>query len=86
MAGAKSFTVPPINSLTNLTDHTIIGGMKPLRISNQFKKDLRACIKRGFRMRKLASLVDELRDGQQLSPNTRRPPLLRRPPTQRGPS
>ena len=41
--------------------------MKPLRITGQFKKDLRACKKRGFRMKKLEAII-ELRKGEALSP------------------
>jgi mRNA interferase YafQ len=42
--------------------------VKPLRITGQFKKDLRACKKRGFRMKKLEAIIDKLRNGEALSP------------------
>ena len=42
--------------------------MKPLRITGQFKKDFRACKRRGFRMKKLEDIVDKLRNGEPLSP------------------
>jgi mRNA-degrading endonuclease YafQ of YafQ-DinJ toxin-antitoxin module len=42
--------------------------MKPLRITGQFKKDFRACKKRGFRMKKLEDIIDKLRRGEPLSP------------------
>ena len=42
--------------------------MKPLRIMGQFKKDARACKKRGFRMNKLEKIIDKLRKGEALSP------------------
>jgi hypothetical protein len=41
--------------------------VKPLRITGQFKKDLRACKKRGFRMKKLEAIIDKLRSGKALS-------------------
>lgn len=34
----------------------------------QFKKDFRACQKRGFRMKKLEKIIDKLRRGEALSP------------------
>lgn len=42
--------------------------MKPVRFSGQFKKDFRACKKRGFRMHKLQKIIDKLRSGKALSP------------------
>jgi hypothetical protein len=41
--------------------------MKPLRITGQFKKDIRACKKRGFRMHKLENIIDKLRGREALS-------------------
>jgi mRNA interferase YafQ len=40
--------------------------MKSVRFSNQFKKDFRACTKRGFRMKKLHKIIDKLRDDEPL--------------------
>jgi mRNA interferase YafQ len=42
--------------------------MKPLRLSNQYKKDLRLMGKRGYRIKKLVKIVDKLRQGIPLSP------------------
>jgi mRNA interferase YafQ len=42
--------------------------MKPLRYAGQFKKDFRACVKRGFRMKKLEAIIEKLRKGERLSP------------------
>jgi mRNA interferase YafQ len=42
--------------------------MKSLRYAGQFKKDFRACVKRGFRMHKLQAIVDKLQKGERLSP------------------
>lgn len=42
--------------------------MKPLRITGQFKKDFRACQRRGFRMKKLEDIIDRLRRGEPLPP------------------
>jgi mRNA-degrading endonuclease YafQ of YafQ-DinJ toxin-antitoxin module len=42
--------------------------MKPLRIMGQFRKDFRACQRRGFRMNKLENIIDKLRSGKALSP------------------
>jgi mRNA interferase YafQ len=40
--------------------------MKPLRYSGQFKKDYRACVKRGWRMHKLEAIIDKLQRGAPL--------------------
>lgn len=37
--------------------------MKPLRITTQYKKDLKRMASRGYRMKKLADIVDKLRQG-----------------------
>jgi mRNA interferase YafQ len=42
--------------------------MKPLRITGQFKKDLRLCKRRGYRMEKLEKLIDKLRKGEAMLP------------------
>jgi mRNA interferase YafQ len=42
--------------------------MKSLRYTGQFKKDFRACGKRGFRMNKLQKIIDKLQKGEALSP------------------
>ena len=40
--------------------------MKPLRLSGQYQKDLRLMERRGYRIKKLIAVVDQLRAGQQL--------------------
>jgi mRNA interferase YafQ len=42
--------------------------MKALRITGQYKKDLRLVERRGYRLRKLVAIVDKLRSGTPLSP------------------
>lgn len=42
--------------------------MKPLRITTQYRKDLKRVQSRGLRMEKLAAIVDKLRAGKPLSP------------------
>jgi mRNA interferase YafQ len=42
--------------------------MKALRITGQYKKDLRLVERRGYRLRKLVAIVDKLRAGTPLSP------------------
>ena len=43
--------------------------MKPLRLANQFKKDLRLTkARRKYRMEKLQAIIDKLRTGVPLSP------------------
>jgi mRNA interferase YafQ len=42
--------------------------MRSLRYTGQFKKDFRACEKRGFRMRKLQAIIDKLQNSEALSP------------------
>ena len=42
--------------------------MKPLRITTQYKKDLKRIKSRGYRIAKLVVIVDKLRGGQPLSP------------------
>jgi mRNA interferase YafQ len=42
--------------------------MKALRITGQYKKDLRLVERRGYRLRKLVAIVDKLRNGIPLSP------------------
>jgi mRNA interferase YafQ len=42
--------------------------MKALRITGQYKKDLRLVTRRGYRISKLIAIVDKLRAGIPLSP------------------
>lgn len=42
--------------------------MKPLRLTNQYKKDHKRIRSRGYRLEKLVAIVDKLRKGQPLSP------------------
>jgi mRNA interferase YafQ len=42
--------------------------MKPLRITTQYKKDLKRIKSRGYRIAKLIAIVDKLRAGLALSP------------------
>ncbi len=42
--------------------------MKLLRITGQYKKDLRKVQSRGYRLEKLVKIVDKLRSGTLLSP------------------
>jgi len=42
--------------------------MKPLRITTQYRKDLKRIASRGYRMNKLVVIVDKLRSGTPLSP------------------
>ena len=42
--------------------------MKPLRLTNQYKKDLKLAQKRGYKLKKLVAIVDKLRAGAPLSP------------------
>jgi mRNA interferase YafQ len=42
--------------------------MKPLRITTQYRKDLKRIASRGYRMNKLVAIVDKLRSGTPLSP------------------
>ncbi|MBO4228169.1 type II toxin-antitoxin system YafQ family toxin [Bradyrhizobium neotropicale] len=42
--------------------------MKPLRITTQYKKDLKRVKSRGYRMVKLVTMVNKLRNGTPLSP------------------
>ena len=42
--------------------------MKPLRITTQFKKDLKRLNKRGYKLTKLEAIIDRLRAGLPLSP------------------
>jgi mRNA interferase YafQ len=42
--------------------------MRALRITGQYKKDLRLVERRGYRLRKLVAIVDKLRNGIPLSP------------------
>lgn len=42
--------------------------MKPLRITTQYKKDMKRITGRGYRLAKLAVIVGKLRSGQPLSP------------------
>ncbi|MCC6948829.1 MAG: type II toxin-antitoxin system YafQ family toxin [Bradyrhizobiaceae bacterium] len=42
--------------------------MKLLRLTSQYKKDLKRMTSRGYRLEKLVALVNKLRAGQPLSP------------------
>jgi len=42
--------------------------MKPLRLAGQYKKDLRRIQSRGYKLEKLARIVNKLRSGIPLSP------------------
>lgn len=42
--------------------------MKPLRLTNQYKKDLKLAKKRGLKLHKLVAIVEKLRAGKPLSP------------------
>lgn len=42
--------------------------MKPLRITTQYRKDLKRIARRGYRMNKLVAIVEKLRSGIPLSP------------------
>ena len=42
--------------------------MKPLRVTTQYRKDLRRVSSRGYRLEKLVAIVDKLRSGPPLSP------------------
>ena len=42
--------------------------MKSLRLTNQYKKDLKLAQKRGYKLKKLVAIVDKLRAGVPLSP------------------
>jgi mRNA interferase YafQ len=42
--------------------------MKSLRITTQYRKDLKRITSRGYRIRKLTTIVDKLRAGIPLSP------------------
>jgi mRNA interferase YafQ len=42
--------------------------MKPLRITTQYRKDLKRVASRGYRMNKLVAIVEKLQGGIPLSP------------------
>lgn len=42
--------------------------MKPLRITTQYRKDLKRAQKRGYRLEKLKTIVEKLQRGEPLSP------------------
>lgn len=42
--------------------------MKPLRITTQYRKDLKRVTSRGYKLTKLIAIVDKLRAGTPLSP------------------
>ena len=42
--------------------------MKPLRVTTQYRKDLKRIARRGYRMNKLVAIVEKLRSGIPLSP------------------